>query len=73
MAETVAELDRLQLMTRIAERRPTRRRAAELLGLSGRQVRRLSRAFAHAGAAGLRSRRHGRPGNRRLGDATRTH
>ncbi len=28
------ELDRLQLMTRIAERRLTRRRAAELLGLS---------------------------------------
>ena len=75
MAETVGltmgELDRLQLMTRIAERRLTRRRAAELLGLSERQVRRLSGAFAHAGAAGLASRRRGRPSNRRLADATR--
>src|SRR2546428_3646170 len=75
MAETVAltmaELDRLHLMTRIAERRLTRRRAAELLGLSERQVRRLSGAFAHAGAAGLASRRRGRPSNRRLADATR--
>ena len=75
MAETVAltmgELDRLQLMTRIAERRLTRRRAAERLGLSERPVRRLSRAFARAGAAGLASRRRGRPSNRRLADATR--
>src|SRR5439155_1259793 len=48
MAETVAltmaELDRLHLMTRIAERRLTRRRAAALRGLSERQVRRLYRA-----------------------------
>src|SRR5437899_2166817 len=75
MAETVAltmaELDRLHLMTRIAERRLTRRRAAALLGLSERQVRRLYRAFTGAGAAGLASQRRGRPSNRRLADATR--
>ena len=47
------ELDRLQVMTRIAERRLTRRRAAALLRLSERQVRRLYRAFAADGAAGL--------------------
>ena len=73
MAETVAltmaELDRLHLMTRIAERRLTRRRAAALLGLSERQVRRLYRAFTGAGAAGLASQRRGRPSNRRLADA----
>src|SRR5689334_8095665 len=68
---TVEELDRLQIMTRIAERRLTRCRAAELLGLSERQVQRLSQAFARAGAAGLASRRRGRPSNRRLADATR--
>src|SRR5437773_9398960 len=75
MAETVAltmgELDRLQLMTRIAERRLTRRRAAERLGLSERPVRRLSREFARAGAAGLASRRRGRPSIRRVADAPR--
>jgi hypothetical protein len=77
MAETVGltmgELDRLHVMTRIAERRLTRRRAAQLLGLSERQVRRLYGAFARAGAAGVASRRHGRPSNRRLPDATRDH
>jgi transposase len=65
------ELDRLQLMTRIAERRLTRRRAANLLGLSERQVQRLSRAFVRDGAAALASRRRGRPSPRRLAAATR--
>jgi len=45
---TMGELDRLQIVTRIAERRLTRRRAAELLGLSERQVRRLSQAFVYS-------------------------
>jgi len=36
------ELDRLQMMTRIAEKRLTRTRAAELLGMSERQVRSLA-------------------------------
>ena len=64
------ELDRLQLMTRIAERRLTRRRAAGLLNMSERQVRRLYRAFVRDGAAGLGSRRRGRPSPRRLPAAT---
>ena len=57
MAETVAltmgELDRLQVMSQLAERRLTRRRAAALLGLSERQVRRLYRAFRRDGAKAL--------------------
>jgi hypothetical protein len=65
------ELDRLQVMTRIAERRLTRRRAAELLRLSERQVRRLYDAFAADGASSLASCRRGRPSGRRLADATR--
>ena len=65
------ELDRLQLMTRIAARRLTRRRAADLLQLSERQVQRRYRAFVRAGAAGLASRRRGRPSPRRLAAATR--
>jgi transposase len=75
MADTVGltmeELDRLQIMTRIAERRLTRRRAAAVLGLSERQVRRLYRAFRRDGAQALASRRRGRPSNRRLAPATR--
>ena len=75
MAETVVltmgELDRLQVMTRIVERRLTRRKAAALLQLSERQVRRLYGAFRRGGASGLASRRRGCPSNRRLTDATR--
>src|SRR5881296_2534140 len=63
-------LDRLQVLTRIAERRVTRRRAAELLQIGERQVRRLYRAFVQDGAAGLVSRRRGRPSPRRLPAAT---
>jgi len=68
---TMGELDRLQIMTRLAERRLNRRRAAALLGLSERQVRRLYRAFQRDGAAGLASRRRGRPSNRRLAPTVR--
>ncbi|HXJ34904.1 MAG TPA: helix-turn-helix domain-containing protein, partial [Candidatus Eisenbacteria bacterium] len=75
MAETVelsmGELDRLQVMTWIAEHRLTRRKAAALLKLSERQVRRLYEAFTHHGASGLASRRRGRPSNRRLAASTR--
>jgi len=68
---SMKELERLHVMTRLAERRLTRRRAAALLRLSERQVRRLYRAFVQAGAAGLVSRRRGRPSARRLPAATR--
>ena len=75
MAETVAltmgELDRLQVMSQLAERRLTRRGAAALLGLSERQVRRLYRAFRRDGATALASRHRGRPSNRQLATATR--
>lgn len=67
----MTELDRLQIMTRLAERRLTRRRAAGLLRISERQVRRLCRVFVQHGAAGLVSRRRGRPSARRLSAATR--
>src|SRR2546430_6853346 len=75
MAETVVltmgELDRLQVMSQLAERRLTRRGAAALLGLSERQVRRLYRAFRRDGATALASRHRGRPSNRQLATATR--
>src|SRR2546428_10609499 len=67
---SMKELDRLQVLTRIAERRLTRRRAAGLLQIGERQVRRLYRAFVQDGAAWLVSRRRGRPSARRLPAAT---
>src|SRR6266404_4882453 len=68
---SVKELDRVQLMTRLAERRLTQRRAAELSGLTERHVRRLYRAFKRDGAAALVSRQRGRPSPRQLPAATR--
>jgi hypothetical protein len=67
------ELDRLQIMTRIAERRLTRRHAAELLELTERQVYRLYAAYEARGAAGLASAKRGRPSHRKLPMAVREH
>jgi len=65
------ELDRLQILTRIADRRLSRRRAAELLKLTERQVYRLYAAFQARGAAGLASARRGRPSHRKIPAAVR--
>ncbi len=65
------ELDRAGVLARVAEGRLTQKRAADLLGLSVRQMRRLCRAYSDEGPAGLASRRRGRPSNRRLPDAVR--
>lgn len=60
------ELDRLRIVQLILQRRVTRVKAGELLGLCVRQVTRLCRAFQQHGAAGLVSRKRGAVGNRRL-------
>jgi transposase len=65
------ELDRLEIISRVSERRLTQFQAAERLGLSLRQVERLCRAFRRDGASGLVSRQRGRPSNRKLAEALR--
>ena len=65
------ELDRLEIISRVIERRLTQRNAADQLGLSLRHVERLCRALRTNGAAGLVSRKQGRPSNRRLSAALR--
>ena len=65
------ELDRLEVLGRVLERRLTQRDAADRLGLSLRQIERLCRALRIGGAAGLVSRKRGRPSNRRLPTAHR--
>jgi transposase len=71
LSMSLQELDRVELMRRIHERRLTQRKAAELLGVSLRQVERLYRAYKRAGPAGLASRKRGRPSNRKLPAALR--
>jgi hypothetical protein len=65
------ELDRLQILTRLAEKRLTQRQAGELMGVTERQVRRIYRAFQVEGAAALTSRQRRRSNLRRLPQQTR--
>lgn len=58
---SVKELDRLELLGRVIERRMTQRQAAAQLGLSLRQVERLCQALRQQGASGLVSRKRGVP------------
>ena len=67
------ELDRLQVLGRVAERRLSQREAARVLGVTERQLRRLWVAYQHDGAAGLTSKKRGRRSNNRLPDAARDH
>jgi len=62
---STAEMDKLTIIARLAERRMTQAQAAASLQRSERQIRRMLRAFEAEGAAGLVSKRRGRrPANR---------
>lgn len=65
------ELDRVGAIEAVAAGRLQQREAAKQLGLSVRQVKRLVRRFRDQGAAGLASRRRGRPSNNRVSDQLR--
>jgi hypothetical protein len=66
------ELNRLAVVRAIVEGRLKQRQAAEQLGLSARQLKRLVRRYRREGAAGLASRHRGRPSNNRIADGVRT-
>ena len=65
------ELNRLEVLGRVLERRLTQAQAARQLGLSVRQVERLCRKLRLEGARGLVSKKRGRASNRRLPEALR--
>ncbi len=60
------EIDRLEVIRRVLEHGLKRRKAAQLLGITSRQVWRLCETYKSEGPAGLASKRRGRPSNRRL-------
>ncbi len=66
------ELDRFELMRRLDRKELRQTDVAGLIGLSVRQVQRLLARFRRHGAAGLVSKKRGRPSNRRLPDTLRT-
>ena len=65
------ELRRLEVLRDVDRGGLPVRAAAQLLGRSERQVWRLLKAFRNAGAAGLISKKRGRPSNRRTAAAVR--
>ena len=65
------EVDRLEVIRRVLERRLKHGKVAQLLGITARQIRRLCGAYARDGAAGLVSKRRGQPSNRRLSEDLR--
>jgi hypothetical protein len=65
---TMQEVDRFKVIQDVTEGRLKPWRAAERLGLTTRQIRRLATRYRESGAAGLVSRKRGMPGNRRLDD-----
>src|SRR5215203_2703221 len=64
------ELTRLEVIQRVKRKTLNQRRAAELLSVSVRQVKRLCKAYQASGAAGLISKRRGQPSNNRLPEKT---
>jgi transposase len=60
------ELNRLEVIQRVIERRLTQEAAATTLGLSYRQTKRLVARFRRLGPAGVVSGKRGKPGNHRL-------
>ena len=63
---TMRELDRLKCIQSVVDRQLKLYQAAERLGLTTRQVRRLARRYVAEGPIGLISRHRNRPSNNRL-------
>ena len=64
------EVKRLEVVQRLDEKRMKQKTAAELLGVSERQVKRLLRRYREQGASGLVSKRRGKPSSHQLAEET---
>jgi transposase len=64
------EIHRLEVMKQLQEKRMSQKTAAEELGVSVRQVKRLWRAYRRAGASGLVSKKRGQPSHHQLDPVT---
>ena len=60
------EVTRLELMQRVEAKRLKQKKAAEMLRVSERHIRRLLRAYRQLGTEGLVSKRRGKPSNNQL-------
>jgi len=62
------ELNRLEVIHRLLEKRMRQKEAGRLLNVSTRQIKRLLKAYRQLGAAGLVSKQRGRKANNRLSE-----
>ncbi len=65
------ELQRIEVLSKVIECRMTTIAAANLLGLTARQVQRLLKTFRAEGAASLRHKARGQQSNNRIADGVR--
>jgi transposase len=60
---SASEMSRMEVMNRLEEKRLQQREAAEMLGVSTRQIKRLLSKYRESGASGLVSKRRGKASN----------
>lgn len=66
------EAKQAQVLELLKEHKISQQEASKRLGITTRQVRRLTKRYQIAGLSGLISKKRGRASNRRLNDALRT-
>jgi transposase len=66
-----SEIKRLHLIHHALEKKISQRQAAEIAGLSSRQMRRLMKRIRQEGDRGILHRQRGRPSNRRIAEGVR--
>jgi DNA-binding IclR family transcriptional regulator len=65
------ELNRIEVLSQVSQGRMTATNAANVLGLSRRQVHRLLKTFQAGGPAAVRHKARGRASNNRIDPAVR--
>ncbi|WP_429499788.1 helix-turn-helix domain-containing protein [Robbsia andropogonis] len=71
LSMSAKERERQRVVEAVLEKRLKQAQAAERLGVTVRQVKRLVHAYRQQGVAGLVSKRRGQVSNRRIGEAER--
>jgi transposase len=71
LSMSTKELNRLEIVQKLEEKRMRQKESARILGLSIRQIKRLLKSYRCDGAQGLVSKRRGRTSNNRLSEGTR--
>ena len=66
------ELTRLEVLEKVIQKQMKQAAAAEILGLSIRQIKRLKKVYVRDGAEALSSKRRGKPSNNRLSEALKS-